>query len=410
MKKEKRSLFNLIFGNKQDKQKAQNTYLKMLNSYTPIYTTVGKNYSDYYLIKTCINTIATHGAKMLPKHIKNTKGNVIPFDGEINYLLSKKPNPWMNTYDFLYKIITILYKYNNAFVFIHKDNTGMITGFYPIEAGAYELWQDEKNEIYLDFKFINGQEYILPYKEIIHLRRFYDSHELYGDPNDSLKAPIEVANTAMQGIDNAIKTSSYLRGILKFTQNMLKQSDPVKFKDNFVKDFMNIENESGIAVLDQRAEFQEVNTSPVTLTKEQLAYTKENIYNYFNINEDIIRGKFTDDEWNAYFESVIEPLSIQLSLEFTNKIFTKEAVQDGHKIIFSVDRIQYAKTTTKIQMLKELAILGLYTVDEARAIMDMSPIGGDEGSKRIQTLNVINTDIADQYQSGKNEVDTDDKE
>jgi hypothetical protein len=175
----------------------------------------------------------------------------------------------------------------------------MITGFYPIEAQAYELLQDEKGKIYLDFSFISGQEYILPYEELIHLRRFYDSHDIYGDTNSSLQAPIEVANTAMQGIDNAIKTSSYLRGILKFTQNMLKQSDLVKFKDNFVKDFMNIENESGIAVLDQRAEFQEVNTTPVTLNREQLSYTKENIYNYFNINEDIIRGKFTDDEWNG---------------------------------------------------------------------------------------------------------------
>lgn len=171
-----------------------------------------------------------------------------------------------------------------------------------------------------------------------------------------------------------------------------------------------IENESGIAVLDQRAEFQEVKSEPVTLTKEQLTYTKENIYDYFNINEDIIRGKFTDDEWNAFFESVIEPLSIQLSLEFTNKIFSKESILAGHKIIFSVDRIQYAKTTTKITMLKELAILGLYTVDEARAILDMSPIGGEEGNKRVQTLNVINTNIADKYQSGKSEVDADDEE
>ncbi len=403
MEKQKRSLFELFFGKKKEAKPTKSTYLKMLNSYTPKYTAIGKNYSDYYLIKTCINTIATHGAKMLPKHIKELNGNVTPYDGEINYLLSKKPNPLMNTYDFLYKVITILYKYNNAFVFIQKDNTGMITGFYPIEAQAYELLQDEKGKIYLDFSFISGQEYILPYEELIHLRRFYDSHDIYGDTNSSLQAPIEVANTAMQGIDNAIKTSSYLRGILKFTQNMLKQADLVKFKDNFVKDFMNIENESGIAVLDQRAEFQEVNTEPVTLTKEQLSYTKENIYDYFNINEDIIKGKFTDDEWNAFFESVIEPLSIQLSLEFTNKIFTKEAVLHGHKIIFNVDRIKYAKTTTKISLLKELAILGLYTVDEARGILDMTPIGGDEGKKRIQTLNVINSDIADEYQLGEEE-------
>lgn len=340
---------------------------------------------------------------MLPKHVKISNGNVTYLNGEIDYLLSKNPNPIMNTFDFLYKIITLLYKDNNAFIFIQKNNDGMITGFYPIEAGSYELLQDKSNTIHLKFRFINGDDYIIPYDEIIHLRRFYDKHEIYGDSNTALQIPIEVANTAMQGIDNAIKTSSYLRGILKFTQNMLKQSDLVKFKNSFVQDFMTIENESGIAVLDQRAEFQEVSTTPVTLTKDQLTYTKENIYDYFNINENIIRGKFTDDEWNSFFESVIEPLSIQFSLEFTNKIFNKEAVMSGHKIIFSVDRIQYAKTTTKIQLLKELAILGIYTIDEARGILDMSPIGGEDGKKRIQTLNVINTEIADEYQAGESE-------
>ena len=92
-----------------------------------------------------------------------------------------------------------------------------------------------------------------------------------------------------------------------------------------------------------------------------------------------------------------------MSNEFTNKIFNKEAIKSGHQIIFNVDRIKYAKTETKIKLLKELAILGLYTVDEAREILDMSPIGGEEGSKRIQTLNVVNSEIADEYQLGESE-------
>lgn len=382
MKKEKRSLYEVVFGKKKEEQtKGETSYLKLLNGYRATYSDVGKNYCDFITVKTCINTIATHGAKMLPNHIQVKNGMKKYIAGTIDYLLSKQPNPLMNTYDFLYKVITQLYKTNNAFIFIHYTD-GLIDGFFPIEAGMYELLQDKSGEIYLQFRFINGETYTLPYSDIIHLRRFFDSHEIYGDTNSSLYKPVEVANTAMQGIDNAIKTSSYLRGILKFTQSMLKQSDLNKFKDAFVKDFMTIENESGIAILDQRAEFQEVNSTPVTLTKEQLQYTKENIYDYFGINENIIQSKFTDEEWNSFFESVIEPLAIQFSLEFTNKIFNQQAIIDGHQIIFNVDRIKYAKTQTKIQLLKELAILGIYTIDEAREILDMSPIRWRRGSKK----------------------------
>lgn len=67
MKKEKRTLYEKIFGKKTNNSKTENTYLKMLNSYTPIYTSIGKNYSDFFLIKNCINTIATHRCKNASK-------------------------------------------------------------------------------------------------------------------------------------------------------------------------------------------------------------------------------------------------------------------------------------------------------------------------------------------------------
>ena len=90
-----------------------------------------------------------------------------------------------------------------------------------------------------------------------------------------------------------------------------------------------------------------------------------------------------------------------MSNAFTVKIFGKESIRNGHQIIFDVNRIKYAKTETKINLLKETAILGLYTIDEAREILDLPAIGGEEGNKRLQTLNVINQNLADEYQGGR---------
>ena len=39
----------------------------------------------------------------------------------------------------------------------------------------------------------------------------------------------------------------------------------------------------------------------------------------------------------------------------------------------------------------------------------MPPIGGEEGKKRIQTLNVVNSNIADEYQLGESEGKNDKK-
>ena len=120
-----------------------------------------------------------------------------------------------------------------------------------------------------------------------------------------------------------------------------------------------------------------------------------NIYSYFMISEEIIKSKYTADEWNAFYESVLEPKAIQMGQAFTNAIFSERAIKAGHKIEFSVNRIKYAKTETK-----KAGALGLLTVDEGREILDLPAIGGEEGNKRLQTLNVINANLADEYQGG----------
>ena len=409
MKKEKRSLFNIVFGKKI--RQAVGNYLQLMSGYNAVYTDVGDNIYDSNIARECINTIATHAAKMLPKHIQRKDGITKQYKGDINYLLSVQPNPIMTTFDFLYKVTSILYSANNVFIFINRDNKGMITGFYPLHPDNCALYENN-GQIYIQFQFNDGNYYYTLYDEVIHLRRFFNNHDIYGENNNVLSGAIETANTATEGIRNAIKTSTSLKGIIKYNNAMLKDKDIKKNRDQFVEDFVkNMGDGSGIAGLDAKADFKELNLKPLTLDKDQLNFVNYNIFDYFSISENIVRSKFDDIEWNAFYESVIEPLAIQMSNAFTIKIFGKESIKAGHQIIFDVNRIKYAKTDTKINLLKETAILGLYTIDEAREILDLPAIGGEEGKKRLQTLNVINQDIADQYQGGKKngKEDTGDK-
>ena len=85
---------------------------------------------------------------------------------------------------------------------------------------------------------------------------------------------------------------------------------------------------------------------------------------------------------------------------FTTTIFNKQSIKKGHKIEFCINRIKYAKTETKISLLREVGVLGIIKVDEGREILDLPALGGEEGSKRLQTLNVINSNLADNYQGG----------
>ncbi len=396
--REKRSLFKLFFGKEKQTTEVTQTQLQMLNSYNAKFTTFGEGTYDSKVARECIDRIATHCAKLIPKHIQNSVSNNIK--GDINYMLSFQPNPLMSTFDFIYKIISNLYTDSNAFVYISRDETGFINGFYPIIALSYDLLQDKAGNIYLQFRFVNGQTYYLPYVELIHLRLFFNKHDIYGTDNRILKTDLETAHTASEGIKNSIKTTNNLKGIIKFTNAMLKEKDIKANKDTFVKDFLNLENESGIAALDGKAEFQEVNLKPITLDKAQLEQVNNNIFDYFGISPKIVNNSFTPDEWNAFFEGVIEPRAMQMSYEFTNKIFNSKAKKDGHRIVFTANRIQTAKIENKITLLKEAGALGLLTKDEAREIIDLHPLGGEEGAKIIQSLNNIDSSIANQYQGG----------
>lgn len=398
MGRERRSLFKTIFG-KKEQTEVTKTQLQMLNGYNAQFTTLKEGTYESKVARECIDRIATHCAKLLPKHIQDSSNNHIK--GEINFLLQNQPNPLMTKFDFIYKTISMLYTDSNAFIFIAKDKEGFITGFYPILALNYELLQDTTGNILLQFKFINGQTYTLPYLELIHLRLFYNKHDIFGTDSKVLKTDLETAHTASEGIKNAIKTANNLKGILKYTNAMLKDKDIKASKEAFVSDFLNLENESGIAAIDAKAEFQEVNMKPITLDKEQLEQVNYNIFDYFGISEKIVRNNFNSDEWNAFFEGVIEPRAIQMSDAFTNKIFSIKARKDGHKIVFTANRLQYASLDQRINLIKVAGSYGLLTKDDGREILDMSPFGGEEGKKILQSLNNIDSSIANNYQGGK---------
>ena len=395
--KEKRNLFEKIFGNRETK-KQLNTY-KVLNGYDAFFSDWGKNVYDSKVARTAIDRIATHAAKLTPKHIKGDINH--PKKGQINFMLQNRPNELMSRYDFIYKIVSQLYTYNNAFVFISKNEDGFITGFYPILSYEDKLLQDNTGNVYLRFKFLNGKEYTLPYNELIHLRRFFNMDDYWGSSNKVLNTDLDTAHTSSEGIKNAIKMTNSLKGILNFTNAMLKPEDIKKNRDNFVKDFLGKGNSSGIAALDTKATFQEMNIKPITLDEEQLKRVNQNIYDYFGISEEIIRNDYTPEKWNAFFEGVLEPLSLQMGEAFTNAIFNQKSIKEGHMIIFSTNRLQYASLNNKINLIKVAGAFGLLTKDDGREILDMAPLGGEEGKTILQSLNNIDSNIANNYQGGE---------
>jgi phage portal protein BeeE len=115
-----------------------------------------------------------------------------------------------------------------------------------------------------------------------------------------------------------------------------------------------------------------------------------------NVSEKIVNSAYNEDEFAAFYESVIEPLALQMSLEFTRKIFTPRERGFGREIIFGGERLEFSSAKTRIELLRHLLPYGLITINEGRKLLSLPEVA--DGDKRLQSLNYVNAEKADEYQ------------
>jgi hypothetical protein len=140
-----------------------------------------------------------------------------------------------------------------------------------------------------------------------------------------------------------------------------------------------------LQLLIRRYDLQQVKPESYVPDDKQMEKTLQRIYSFFNTNEKIIQSKYTEDEWNAYYESEIEPLAMQLAGEYTRKLFTRRERGYGNKIIFEASSLQYASMSTKMNLV-QMVDRGAMTPNEWRSILSLGPIeGGDKPIRRLDT-------------------------
>ena len=375
MKRERRSILDLFRPIKSDQLKTY-TEFQELGTYKSYFGIFGNNIYDSADVRTAIRTLSEHTSKANPRST----------DKRIERLLQLNPNKYMNGKDMLAKVRNILEIKNTAFVYIERDNKNNVIGFYPIPYQTYTA-VEYKNGLYVEFMFDGSavNQLVVPWEDLAVLRKDYLMSDIGGESNKPLLGTLDVINTMDQGLENAVKSTANLRGILKSTKAMLSPDDLKKQKDNFVRDYMNIANAGGIASLDATQEFKEINLKPTTATAEEQDSYRERVYRYFGVNEKIIKSSYTESEYDAFYESRIEPVLVALSLEFTRKIFTDREISFGAKIWYESNRLQFASAKTKISMVA-LVDRGLMTPNEYRELFNMAPYeGGDEFVLRLDT-------------------------
>lgn len=373
---EKRSLFKRLFGSDRGETNQEKyTEFKLLDGNKAVFTPYKGEFDRDPDVLTCIDAIARNGAKMHPTHIRNFNGKMENLKGKTYRLLAKQPNELQNAYQFYYQVIATLELYNDAFIYIKRDKDLNIEALYPLNFTEGKYYEYD-NQIYLKFKFGRCQEKYIPMDSCIHLTRFIGEDGLFGGSTTPIIKTLSMKHVLDEGIINAIKTTSSIRGLIKSTKALLKPEDVKAMRDQFVKDFIIDGDKSGIGGLDATTDFIPVHVTPTTASDAQIKEIDDKVLSYFGINKNILQSDYTENQWNAFYESVLEPIGLQMSLEFTNKIFTPTQKYFGNEILFESNRLQYASNTTKIELIRYAS--NIMTINEQREVFNLAPIeGGD---------------------------------
>ena len=348
---------------------------------------------DSDIVRACMRPKVKEVGKLVGKHIREILNEDGSKDLQVNpsvnmKFLLEEPNPVMTGQQFLEKMTAQLCLNNNAFALIVRNDMGVPVELYPIVPTNAESLFTKDGRLLIRFTLQNGRMLTVPYDDLIHLRQDFNENDVFGTPLAPALTPLlDVVTTTDQGVINAIKNSSVIKWLLKFT-NSMRQDDIKKQAKQFAEDYLKNTESVGVAAVDAKAEAIQIKQTDYVPNAMQMDKTTSRIYALFNTNPHIVNSQATEDERNAYFDAEVEPVAIQLNLEYTRKLFTRRERGFGNRIVFEASAWSTASISTKLNLL-QMVDRGALTPNEWRAAFNLAPVpGGDVPIRRLDTATV----------------------
>lgn len=329
-----------------------------------------------------VDALARNIAKMDLKSIKREKDQIATTDttSDVARVL-KHPNPVMTQYDFLYKIAAQYFTSNNVFIWPQYEN-GKLVALWPINYQSFNLYKTENGVLVAQFNLSFIKTYTVPYSNLIHLRNHYFNDDIFGDDNAPLNPVGELLNAQNQGIVNAIKSSAFIRGLLKAVQ-VLKDSDLEAAREKFIEDNLSARNNGGVIAIDGKFDYKDLESKPYVIDAETRKETENMVDSYFGTNENFVQNKFKSEGYEAVYEGKLEPFAIMLTQAFTVKLFTEREQSLGNEVEANMAKLKYQPMTVVTNVIRATRELGLFTRDEYREMLGYQPLGPERGGDEI---------------------------
>lgn len=367
-------LFEKIFGHRPKPKGEYQGAFRLLNGYEPVFNRFGGNIYESELIRAAINARATHISKL--DVVINGSARQ-----SLQNKLKKAPNQFQTWSQFLYRLSTILDVHNTAFIFPVYDQYGDITGIFAPLPDRCEIIQ-YNNVPYLRYEFSWGEKAAIELSLCGIMTKYQYRNDMFGENNKALTSTLDLINMQNQGIEEGVKNASSYRFIAQVS-NFSKTEDLRKERERFTEaNFGKDSDPRGILLFPNTyKEVKQVDIKPWVADPEYMKMVKDNVYQYFGVNDDILTNKFVSETWSAFYEGAIEPWAIQFSQVMTKMLFTLREQASGSFFMATANRLQYMSNADKLQVSAQMADRGLMSRNEIREIWNLPPLPEPYGSQ-----------------------------
>ena len=372
------------FLKKKEKQSGL-AFAPTMTGYNPTFTSFGDNVYASDIVVQSIRCKANEFKKLDPRHIRATDGKQQTITDSSIARVLKRPNPYMTQADFLEKITILRELTKNCFIYptyyITQGGERYYTGLYPLKPQRVDYMQDSKGNLHIHFVFYNGYETTLPADSVIHWRKDYGVNDYFGgnafggNDNNGLLTMLERYDMLTQSIAQALKCSCQINGIAKLNTYASEENQKQK-EQEFQKRILN--NEGGILFTDNKIEYTQLPRDVKLVDADTLKFFYEAILRANGTSLAILNGDYTKAQKEAYYEHALEADIKSLGQAMSKVMFTDREVAFGNDIILYPNDIAFMSMENKLAALQSGLPAGIFTKNEARALLGYPPVeGGD---------------------------------
>ena len=378
-------LFDFLFKNKPEPVGDYKGEWKMLNGYEPHFSTFGGNIYESELVRASIDAVARHVSKLSVQ----TYGAAKP---KLQNKLKHGPNELQSWSQFLYRLATILYVHNTAFIVPVFDIYGETSGIYAALPDKCEIVQYGENKVpYLRYKFGWGETAAIELELCGIMTRHQYKSDMFGDTNRALLPTMDLIKMQNQGIQEGVKSAATYRFMAQLS-NFAKAEDLAKERQRFTSENFGKDANSGGLLLfpNTYQNVKQVEVKPFVVDADQMSVINRAVFDYFGVNEDVLTNKAYGDAWSAFYEGAIEPFAVQFSEVMTRMLFTFREQSEGNYFMATANRLQYMTNADKLNVSATMMDRGIMSVNEVREIWQLPPVEG--GDVRIVRGEYYNAD------------------